>query len=54
LTYLYYCLAEASLPGESCWGKHDTAHCKIVHAFIDFRTHTIKEPDWNDPAEEET
>jgi len=27
---------------------------QIVHAFIDFRTHTLKEPDWGEPARDDT
>jgi len=27
---------------------------QIVHAFIDFHTHTLKEPDWGEPAGEQT
>jgi len=27
---------------------------QIVHAFLDFHTHMLKEPDWDEPAGEET
>jgi len=27
---------------------------QIVQAFVDFRTHTLKEPDWGEPAGEQT
>ena len=27
---------------------------QIVQAFVDFRTHTLKEPDWGEPAREQT
>jgi len=27
---------------------------QIVQAFVDFRTHTLKEADWGEPAEEQT